>query len=919
MSTPKVKKSGHFQKLKDCTVENNMAARVDEEKVSNVVDLVATTEEQINMSSTSNWRCQRCTLINADSLAVCLVCEAPRRSRLPTISDIESSIENSHVRSIPDKEIIDLTLAQGEGPSKKDSEKMMGCSTTNNFPGTSNFIDIDEEWKCKDCTFSCNPAWENSCQVCRKPKFPQSVKERDSASPPYPIYINNDSVSYTHRPNKQSPIQHTKAQPQWICAKCTFENSPDSLQCSMCSGPKSSNWICDYCTFNNNAGRGVCSMCHMPRVVTEKGTFHETSPPDNLQKRKDPSIPKPLYELLRQESSLVEDIRITEEKEASELQKRIIQHCQITGDPFVDDSFPPAPKSLFLDPKKPFFMPENQGVLFNASNIHWLRPKDIEVPDRSTVPWAVYRTPMPEDIFQGILSDCWFFSALAVLAERSHLVEHIVISKDICKEGVYQVRLCKDGLWKTILIDDYLPCNSHRHLIFAQARKRQLWVPLIEKAMAKMYGSYEALIGGKCIEGLATLTGAPCESIQLQNGSNNRSEEICTDLIWAKLMSCRDMKFLMGASCGGGHMNANEEDFSKVGLRSKHSYSILDVQDLEGNKLVRLRNPWGRYSWKGDWSDGSSKWKEVSEAARNNLLSFGEEHGVFWMEFSDLMKYFDSIDVCKIHPGWEERRIQGTFPINGKSPLKLIKLSILQTTEVELGLFQEGPRGAQIKKIFLDLCIVVLKETQNAQLASVGHLVVHSPRQLKGFVGCNHMFSPGEYILVPFAFSQWRNALEVSRPSYVLTIHSSKKLMVCENICDRPYLLTDALIQLAVAKGSREELRPGITAYSLMKGWAGCIFVVENRLQDKHIHLAIDCMDSMNIVSTRETLKTVDVIPPYHRQVVLILTHLERSEGYHLSRKLLHRPLSSSELPPRHHEPELTPEIASLHSPRPYV
>ena len=27
-----------------------------------------------------------------------------------------------------------------------------------------------------------------------------------------------------------------------------------------------------------------------------------------------------------------------------------------------------------------------------------------------------------------------------------------------------------------------------------------------------------------------------------------------------------------------------------------------------GEKLIKMRNPWGYGEWKGDWSDDSSKW-----------------------------------------------------------------------------------------------------------------------------------------------------------------------------------------------------------------------------------------------------------------------------------------------------------------------
>ena len=112
------------------------------------------------------------------------------------------------------------------------------------------------------------------------------------------------------------------------------------------------------------------------------------------------------------------------------------------------------------------------------------------------------------------------------------------MTKETNKEGVYLVRICHDGLWKIVVVDDSFPCTQDRKLVFTKAKRRQLYVPLIEKACAKLFGSYAALRSGTLMEGLQLLTGAPCDYIDLHSTKPWMDD----DFIWIKLLSACESK-----------------------------------------------------------------------------------------------------------------------------------------------------------------------------------------------------------------------------------------------------------------------------------------------------------------------------------------------------------------------------------------
>lgn len=597
---------------KKCTLVNSSLSTVCVVCGGSKLKSVSTVED-MTLRKGEFWSCTQCTLKNSLSTNICIACKAQRQ--MPVISG-----QQTHYRPYTSTPISGGSGANNKHQTALHNRQILATLTMNNSSQPQSST-TQQQYNSGNQTNLVPPQHRVS-------RSPSPKHDRSSGAIPKRHSTGGAVVSRTSS-NPSSGT--TAAGTPYTNRHSSSGSTPTSIK----------TWQCPACTYENSSASVVCDICSSPRGLASAMSSIEIS--NSLA----PSIS---VDLSQQESKLMENLRQSEESEARSKWDNIIQYCKENNELFVDDSFPPAPRSLYYNPGA-----NNEG----NPVVQWRRPHEINCDGGSFPPWAVFRTPLPSDICQGVLGNCWLLSALAVLAEREDLVREVLVTKEICPQGAYQVRLCKDGKWTTVLVDDLLPCDKRGHLVYSQAKRKQLWVPLIEKAVAKIHGCYEALVSGRAIEGLATLTGAPCESIPLQPSSlpMPSEDELDKDLIWAQLLSSRGVKFLMGASCGGGNMKVDEDEYQRIGLRPRHAYSVLDVRDIQNHRLLKLRNPWGHYSWRGDWSDDSNLW---TEELQEILMPHGASEGVFWISFEDVLKYFDCIDICKVRSGWNEVRLQVT-------------------------------------------------------------------------------------------------------------------------------------------------------------------------------------------------------------------------------------------------------------------
>ncbi|XP_016818719.1 calpain-9 isoform X4 [Cricetulus griseus] len=354
--------------------------------------------------------------------------------------------------------------------------------------------------------------------------------------------------------------------------------------------------------------------------------------------------------------------------------------------------------------------------------------------------------------------------------------------------------------WLDVVIDDRLPTFRDRLVFLHSADHNEFWSALLEKAYAKLNGSYEALKGGSTIEAMEDFTGGVAETFQIRDAPEDLYDILEKALKRGSLLGCSiDIQ------------NASESEArTPFGLIKGHAYTVtgLDQVNFQGRKikLIRVRNPWGQVEWNGRWSDSSLEWRSVNLEEQKRLGHSALDDGEFWMAFEDFKTHFDKVEICNLTPDalednalhrWEVTVHQGSW-VRGSTAggCRNFLNTFWTNPQIKLSLTEkdEGQDGCTFLAALMQKDRRKLKRF-GANMLTIGYAIYQCPdkdqdkdghlsrdffrynaslARSKTFINLREVsgrfqLPPGDYVLIPSTFEPHQEA------DFCLRIFSEKR------------------------------------------------------------------------------------------------------------------------------------------------
>ena len=556
---------------------------------------------------------------------------------------------------------------------------------------------------------------------------------------------------------------------------------------------------------------------------------------------------------------------------------------------FYDDLFPPNINSLIKG-----YHPNKYGkkntkktlgeIIFKEyRDIIWKRESEL-LNSNSNNNTNIF----PQDnifinkIIYNKLSNPNFYSALNALGNYPERIKKLFINSKKDSTCLYAVNIGRNGNLQQVVIDDFFPLNQkHNNKSFITEEKGLLWPQILEKAYAKVYGSYN-LISEKSMESiLKDLTCAPV--ITLDSFGDNLSKE---------LLDAYNRKWIIMA--GAGDTDASEELLKDLGLppNADHEISLVykltddNINQITSNSLniptnddyntvLKIRNLLGKIEWIGDWSDYSGLWNDNFKSILN--YNFGEKS--FYMNLKDFKLYFSRIKICKY---MENYKYQSINVSQKNEEYVLIKIKAIKADDIidnenngcYISLIQEEKKIGKDKKNIYGLSRLILCRLQNNEIQYIKgkmgqerEIVLEHQLQYKG----------EEYLL----FCQLDKINKKSQ--FVISVYSSQytdlEIIPYE---DFPNILEKIYISCAKLCGKADHLENGTIecykySYTAPEGYS--YMYIENHENDATYieDIKYTKFDGLKLLPPFKGTSYHIEVGPHSNQIILI-KHLDLSE-----------------------------------------
>ncbi|MBM4386330.1 MAG: hypothetical protein FJ088_01245 [Deltaproteobacteria bacterium] len=201
------------------------------------------------------------------------------------------------------------------------------------------------------------------------------------------------------------------------------------------------------------------------------------------------------------------------------------------------------------------------------------------------------------DVFQGGLGDCYLLAALSAVAKTDPAAIYDMIKTN--NDGTYTVRFFLDRMGMTILgkkteevtVSGAFPAGKDGMPVYANSglqgdkytedgkQKAELWVMIVEKAWAKLNGSYKKIWGGDSGKAMEAITGKESESFL--------TEKYGAEEIFTRIEQGIKKGHPVTASTYEGEETQEEKN---IPISRKHAYAVIGAS---GGK-IELYNPHGK-------------------------------------------------------------------------------------------------------------------------------------------------------------------------------------------------------------------------------------------------------------------------------------------------------------------------------------